>query len=201
MLANALQRYKNDKRPLQYLDLIENDLLWAGARLLAPCIIKSYTTSAIVKWEDTLGSKFTNALGRQFAYSKKLQVTAIFNSYILINDLAEAVKTTPLTCGDSESPISLDSDVLIKDISECAKDIIQTEYPVPFTKDTKIVKGNGQVYLMHERCKKDGNNFPLISYMVPIREEKKILTPSSITIRITNENVLKINDVGFVVVG
>lgn len=54
---------------------------------------------------------------------------------------------------------------------------------------------------MHERCKKDGNNFPLISYMVPIREEKKILTPSSITIRITNEKSLKINDVGFVVVG
>jgi len=72
MLANALQRNKNNKYPLEYLDLIENDLLWAGSRLLTPCVIKSYTTSAIVKWEDTLGGKFTNALGRQYAYSKKL---------------------------------------------------------------------------------------------------------------------------------
>jgi len=71
MLANALQRNKNNKYPLEYLDLIENDLLWAGSRLLTPCVIKSYTTSAIVKWGGTLGGKFTNALGRQYAYSKK----------------------------------------------------------------------------------------------------------------------------------
>ena len=72
MLANALQRCRNDKHPLEYLDFIENEVLWAGSRLLTPCIIKSYITSAIVKWEDNLGGKFTNALGRQFAYSKKL---------------------------------------------------------------------------------------------------------------------------------
>jgi CRISPR-associated Cas5-like protein len=149
MLANALQRNKNNKHPLEYLDLIENDLLWAGSRLLTPCVIKSYTTSAIVKWEDTLGGKFTNALGRQYAYSKKLQIAAIFKNDTLLNDIAEALKTSPLTCGDSESPISLDSEVSIKDVAEDIKDeSIQTEYPVPFTKDTKIEEGNGQVYLM-----------------------------------------------------
>lgn len=103
MLANALQRYKNNNHPLKYLEDIENNLVWAGSRLLSPCVIKSYTTSAITKWEDLLGGKFTNALGRQFAYAKKLQVAAIFNNDMLINDVAEAVKSTPLTCGDSES--------------------------------------------------------------------------------------------------
>ncbi|MGQ9702859.1 MAG: CRISPR-associated protein Cas5 [bacterium] len=202
MLANALQRYKNDKYPLEYLGLIENNLLWAGSRLLAPCVVKSYTTSAIVKWEDTLGGKFTNALGRQFAYSKRLQVASIFNDNTLINDIAEAVKISPLTCGDSESPISMDSEVMIKDVADnINEEIIKTEYPVPFTKDTKIEDGNGQVYLMHERCKKSGNNFPLVSYMVPIREEKKILSPSILTIRITNEKVMKINDIGYIVAG
>lgn len=200
MLANALQRHKNNKHPLEYLELIENDLLWAGSRLLSPCVIKSYTTSVIVKWEDVLGGKFTNALGRQFAYSKKLQVAAIFNNDILINDVAEAVKATPLTCGDSESPISIDSEVMIKDATDNIRDeTIQTEYPVPFTKDTKIVDGNGQVYLMHERCKKSSDNFPLASYMVPIREEKKIINPSTLTIRISNEKALKINDIGYIV--
>ncbi len=71
MLANALQRYKNNRHPLEYLTMIEDDLLWAGSRLLSPCVIKSYTTSAIVKWEDKIGGKFTNALGKQFAYSRK----------------------------------------------------------------------------------------------------------------------------------
>lgn len=197
MLANALQRHKNNKHPLEYLDLIENDLLWAGSRLITPCVIKSYTTSAIVKWEDTLGGKFTNALGRQYAYSKKIQIAAIFKSDTLTSNIAEALKTSPLTCGDSESPISLDSEVMIKDVAKDIKDeTIQTGYPVPFTKDTKIEDGNGQVYLMHERCKKSGNNFPLVSYMVPVREEQKILHPSFLTVRITNERIFGIEGIG-----
>lgn len=200
MLANALQRYKNNSHPLKYLNLLENDendLIWAGSRLLSPCVIKSYTTSAIVKWEDTLGGKFTNALGRQHAYSKKLQVAAIFKSDKLTSDITEALKTTPLTCGDSESPISLESEVMIKDVADDIKgETIQTEYPVPFTKDTKIEDGNGQVYLMHERCKKSGNNFPLVSYMVPIREEQKTLWPSALTVRVSDEKVFTIKGIG-----
>lgn len=200
MLANALQRHKNNKHPLEYLALIENDLLWAGSRLITPCVIKSYTTSAIVKWEDTLGGKFTNALGRQYAYSRNLQIAAIFKGDTLISDIAYAIKTSPLTCGDSESPISLDSEVMVKDVADNIRgDTIKTEYPIPFTKDTKIEDGNGQVYLMHGRCKKNGNNFPLVSYMVPIREEKKILNPSALTVRISNEKVLEINDIGYIV--
>lgn len=197
MLANALQRNKNNKHPLEYLDLVEDNILWAGSRLLTPCVIKSYITSAIVKWEDTLGGKFTNALGRQYAYSKKIQIAAIFKSDTLTSDIAEALKTSPLTCGDSESPISLDSEVMIKDVADDIKDeTIQTEYPVPFTKDTKIEDGNGQVYLMHERCKKSGNNFPLVSYMVPIREEQKILKPSSLTVKVSDEKVFEIKGIG-----
>lgn len=202
LLANALQRHKNNKHPLEYLNLIENDLLWAGSRLITPCVIKTYTTSAIVKWEDTLGGKFTNALGRQFAYSKKMQVGAIFKDGVLINDLAEAIKSVPLTCGDSESPISLDGEVMIKNVEDVTENIkdkaIQTEYPVPFTKDTRIEDGNGQVYLIHERCKKSGDNFPLVSYMVPVREDKKILNPSYLKVRVFNEKVFAIQDIGYV---
>ena len=198
MLANALQRYKNDKHPLEYLNLIENDLLWAGSRLLAPCVIKSYTTSAIVKWEDALGGKFTNALGRQFAYSRKLQIAAIFKDEV-IKDIEQALRTTPLYCGDSESPVSLDSEVLIKDVTQDIKDeTIQTEYPVPFTKDTKIEDGNGQVYLMHERCRKGNENFPLVSYMVPVREEQKILKPSYLKVKVSDKKIFKIEDIGYV---
>ncbi len=58
--------------------------------------------------------------------------------------------------GNSESAISLESEIMIKDVNEDIKEeIIQTEYPIPFTKDTKIEDGNGKVYLMHERCKKN----------------------------------------------
>lgn len=198
MLANALQRYKNNKHPLKYLELIENDLVWAGSRLLTPCVIKSYTTSAITIFGGKkLGGKFTNALGRQYAYSKKIQISAIFKSDALASDIVKALKTSPLTCGNSESPISLDSEVVIKDVADDIKDrVIQTEYPVPFTKDTRIEDGNGQVYLMHERCRKRSNNFPLVSYMVPIREEQKILHPSFLKVRITSEKIYRIQGIG-----
>jgi CRISPR-associated Cas5-like protein len=203
MLANALQRYKNDKHPLEYLDLVEDNILWGGSRLLTPCVIKSYITSAIVKWGDMLGGKFTNALGKQYAYSRKLQIAAIFKSEALTNEIIESLKTSPLTCGDSESPISLESAVMSYNVSKPDKEIVQTKYPVPFTKNTKIIvnedtESNGQVYLMHERCKKQGNNFPLISYMVPIREEQRILKPSSLTVKISNEKVLEIEGIGHI---
>lgn len=199
MLANGLQRYKNDKHPLEYLNLIEDEIIWAGSKLLSPCVIKSYTTSAIVKWEDILGGKFTNALGRQFAYSKKLQIAAIFKSDILLNDIGEALKTSPLTCGDSESPVSLDSEILIKDVTDGIKEeVIQTEFPVPFTKETDIKEGNGIFYLMHERCRKYKNKFPLLGYMIPLREEKNLLKPSSLTVKVSNEKVFKIDGIGFV---
>lgn len=203
MLTNALQRHKNNKHPLEYLDLLEDKVLWAGSRLLAPCIIKSYITSAIVKWEDTLGGKFTNALGRQYAYSKKLQVAVIFKDNSLINDVTEALKTTPLTCGDSESPISLESNVAQKGVVEDHKEIVRTDYPIPFTKNSKIIvdennESNGQVYLMHERCKKRNNNFPLVSYMVPLREKQRILEPSSISVKVSDEKVFEIEGIGTV---
>lgn len=205
MLANALQRYKNDKHPSEYLDLVEDNILWAGSRLLTPCVIKSYITSAIVKWEDTLGGKFTNALGRQYAYSKKLQIAAIFKSETLTNEIIESLKTSPLTCGDSESPMSLESAVMPQNVSKSDKKIVQTKYPIPFSKDTEIIvdednDSNGQVYLMHERCKKQGNNFPLISYMVPIREDQRILKPSSLIVKIATEKVLEIEGIGHVLI-
>lgn len=201
MLSNAFQRYKNNKHPSEYLTLIEGSIKWTGSRLLTPCVIKSYITSAIVKWEDTLGGKFTNALGRQFAYSKKLQIAAIFNNDMLINDIAEAVKIAPLTCGDSESPISLENTPITRDVTKADKGIIKTEFPIPFTQNTKIIvdgenESNGQVYLMHERCKKGGNNFPLVSYMVPLREEQKILKPSLLTVKVTDETVYEIEGIG-----
>lgn len=199
MLANALQRYKSDKHPLEYLELIEDKTLWAGSRLLTPCVIKSYTTSAIVKWEDTLSGKFTNALGRQFAYSRKLQILAIFKDESLLDDLIRALKRTPLTCGDSESLVTIDNEVFIEDVSPVEDEVIITEYPFPFNKDTKVKEGKGRIYLLHERCKKKNTNFPLRAYLVPIEEREGILYPSSLEIERTSEKFLKVSNVGNVV--
>jgi CRISPR-associated Cas5-like protein len=118
MLANALQRYKNDRHPLQYLEKIENELIWAGSKLLSPCIIKSYTTSAIVKWDDTMPWKFTNAIGRQFAYAQQIQIATIFKDESIVNEIVKALKISPLTCGDSESPITIEDEVFIKNVYE-----------------------------------------------------------------------------------
>lgn len=200
MLANALQRCKNNRPPLYYLELIEEELLWAGSRLKGPAVTKSYITSAIIKWQDYYpGGKFTNALGREFAYSKMLQVLAILKSEFLTGDIANSLKKAPLTCGDSESPVSLEGDILITEALEISEDEVITEFPIPFKKETKIIEGNGRVYLMHERCQKKGNNFPLIAFLVPVKEEQGILKPSYLRIKITSEKVLEIKDIGKVV--
>lgn len=200
MLANALQRYKNDKHPLEYLELIEDKTLWAGSRLLTPCVIKSYTTSAIVKWEDTLPWKFTNALGRQFAYARQLQILTIFKDESLLDDLIGALKRTPLTCGDSESLVTIDNKVCIEDVTSVEDEVIITEYPFPFSKDTKVKEGKGRIYLLHERCKKKDANFPLRAYLIPVEEREGILYPSSLEIERTSEKFLKVSNVGYVVV-
>ncbi|AIH04573.1 CRISPR-associated protein Cas5 [Thermodesulfobacterium commune] len=207
MFANALQRYKNDRNPLDYLNLVEENIIWAGSRLLTPCLIKSYTTSAITKWEDHIGAKFTNALGRQFAFTKTLEIAGIFKDDTLINELVEALITSPLTCGDSESAISLENkpEDMIKEVEKVDDlESIVTNYPFPFTNDIEISEGKGLLYLMHERCKPSEKNFPLTLYLVPIEEKERILFPTSVTIQIVKKNsespkeVFKIQDIGYV---
>jgi len=200
MLANALQRHRNDRHPSQYLSLVENDLLWVGSRLLSPCVIKSYTTSAIVKWEDILGGKFTNALGRQFGFVRNLQIVSIFERDDLTHLLIEALRTSPLTAGDSESLISIEDAISEKKVSEIkdASEVV-TYFYIPFDEKTDVLEGNGIVYLMHERCQHKEDSFPLRSYLVPVREEEHILKPSYVKVECTSEKVLEIEDVGRIV--
>lgn len=203
MIANALQRLKNDKHPIEYLKQIEDNVVWAGSRLLSPCVIKSYTMSAIVKWEDKLGGKFTNALGRQFGYSKNLQVLAIFKDEALVEEISKAVKSTPLTYGDSESPISVENEIKIGDVRfiDKAKGI-STDYPIPFSKNIEIQDGTGRLFLVHERCMKREDSLPLKSYVFPIKDNNGIFEHSPFTVNLLDNNdfkVLEIDGLGNIV--
>lgn len=200
LIANCIQRYKNDKHPTEYLDMIEEKIIWAGSRLLSPCIIKSFTTSAIVKWEDEIGGKFTNALGRQFAYTREIEIATIFKDDTIINDVEFSLKYSPFTCGDSESLGSLES-LEIKNAEKVTVDEIDTFYPIPFNKDTQILSGKGQIFFMHERCKKTEEEFPLYSYLVPLKQKNKVFYPELIRVKVmedTNE-VFLIGDRTFVI--
>ncbi len=197
LIANALQRYKNDKHPIEYLKKVEEEIIWAGSRLLTPCIIKSYTTSAITKWEGMLvGGKFTNALGRQFAYSKNLEIAVICKNNLIIQEIINSLLTSPLTCGDSESLVTLESFPKIREVEEIiSNDIVETLFPVPFVKEIEIVNGSGQVYLMHEKCFKRDKKYPLRSYIVPIKRIKGILQPATLKIRGKRLKIYKIKDI------
>jgi len=196
LIANALQRYKNDKPPIEYLEEVEEETIWATSRLLTPCIIKSYTTSAITKWADIIGGKFTNALGRQFAYSRNLQIAIIFkNDDLLINTITNALITTPLTCGDSESPVTIEDSVHIKEVEEIiTQEVISTEFPVPFVNGIELIEGGGQIYLMHERCLKRDNKYPLRAYIVPLQEVKGILQPTTLKIKGNGIKIYRIKE-------
>lgn len=199
MLANALQRYKNDKHPIYYLEVIENEVIWANAKLLTPFIVKSYTTSAITKWEILLDGKSTNALQRQFGYSKNLRIVVVLKNENLIEEVKKSLMLTPLTCGDSESLVSIEDEVKERDVKESKEKIIETEYPIPFNKDIRIIEGDGQVFLVHEKCKKKDKKLPLFNYLLPIREEKGIFYPSLVKAEILNGQVWKIENIGYIV--
>ncbi len=200
MCANALQRYKNNKCPWEYLEELEPQIVWAGSRLLSPCVIKSYTTSAITKWEEKLGGKFTNALGRQFGYTKLMQCVVLFRDEIP-DGMTEALISVPLTCGDSESAVSIEEMPQIKNASEknlSYEAIIETFFPVPLV--IEGVEGTGRVYLMHERCLKKDKNFPLVSYICPIKEEGGVLMPSQLKVKcLQGSNIVDIEDTGIVI--
>jgi len=200
LISNALQRYKNDKHPREYLEKVEEEIAWAGSRLLTPCIIKSYTTSAVTKWDDIIGGKFTNALSRQFAYSKNLQIALICYNDLITQEIAESLLTSPLTCGDSESSITIESFPQIREVEEMfSYDVVETLFPVPFVTEIEIIDGRGQVYLMHERCLKRNGKYPLRSYVVPIKEIKGILQPTTLRVKGESLRVYKIEDISKVI--
>lgn len=192
LCANALQRYKNNKYPLEYLNEIENCAVWAGSRLTSPCVVKSYITSSITKWGDVFPGKLTNALTRQFAYARSMQCVLVLSNQDIANELANALKSTPLTCGDSESPIILEDFPKVIPVEENSFTEVSTSFPVPYSKGLTLLKGKGFVYLMHERCRSDEGNLPLKNYIVPLTEEKKILKPTEIIVAAKSLKVLQI---------
>jgi len=200
LLANALQRYKNDQPPNRYLEEIEEQVEWVGSRLLSPCITRSYIMSAITKWKARLGDKFTNALGRQFSYTRNIQIVSIFKN--LPDSLIDAVISVPLTAGDSESAISMEEMPVLKKVSRykiIETQEIRTMFPLKF--ENKILSGEGKLYLMHEKCfKKEGKYFPLKTYLCPLKERKGIIYPTEITVSCNREDIIyKIEGVGFII--
>jgi CRISPR-associated Cas5-like protein len=200
MLANALQRYKNKKHPFEYLKELEPEIEWAGSRLLGPCVIKSYITSAITKWEDRLGGKFTNALGRQFAFTRQIQAVAVFRDKVP-EGLVEALVSVPLTCGDSESLASVEEKPVIR---EAIKEVltedrtIETPFPAPF--ELEGTSGNGRIYLMHERCLPQGKNFPLFSFICPMKEKNGTIEPDILKVKCQKgRSIISIDEIGKVI--
>lgn len=194
LCANALQRTKNDRHPLEYLAEIEGQTIWAVSKLTSPCVVKSYITSAITKWGDTIGGKFTNALTRQFAFAKSMQCVLILTNEDIARKIANALTTAPLTCGDSESPIILDTSPNIVTVEETNSQEVKTSFPVPFAKGLTIVNGKGLIYLMHERCMAIEGKFPLKNFIVPLTEEKKVLQPTEITVAARSLKVLRLSN-------
>lgn len=191
ILANVLQRYKNDKDPLHYLNIVEKKVFWCGSHLLSSCIIKSYITSAVVKWEINVGGKCTNALGREYAFSKELALMFLFNNdydEISIEEIRNAFLNSPIFCGDNESLATVIS-IIEKDVEECEKEKIgekiTTSFPVEFEKISLEEGISGIFFLMHKRLKKSEDkkdSFPLTMYLCPLIKKDNILYPTLIDI-------------------
>ena len=202
MLANALQRYKNDNPPLYYLDKIEENVIWVGARLLSPAVVKSYTTSAITNRDAKLGGKSTNALGRQYVFTKNVEVVAVIKEDNFIHELVCALQNAPITCGDSESIATIENiESFLKTDEIKSKKDVETQFPIPFDpQKIEVIEGFGRLYLVHERCKKERNSFPLLNYLFPLREKNGVLHPAKFILRIKQPaSVLEIESKGIII--
>ncbi len=204
LAANALQRYKNNKHPLEYLKELQERIEWAGSRLLFPCVIKSYTTSAITKWKIPLGGKSTNALGREFAYSRGMQLLIIYKDEELIKETALALKTSPITAGDSESPVFINDGPYIKKVKKYnvnKEETVVTNFPFPFEpQKLEIIEGRGLVFLFHEKCLKI-KNFPLRTYVCPLAMgSKNIICPETVKLKFKQEaTIFEVEEAGKIV--
>lgn len=198
LLANALQRYKNDKDPKYYLDLIEDKVVWAGSRLLNPSIVRSYMTSAIVKWGSEIPFKFTNVLGRQFAFVKQVEVTLVSDDDSITEELKSALLRVPLFFGDSESAVTVER-VNVEEAKFSYEVEIKTDYPVPFKESLRILSGSGKLMLLHERCGREGVPLPLYAYLVPVEEKRKAYNPTSLRVLVREDRIINIRGVGAVV--
>jgi CRISPR-associated Cas5-like protein len=178
IFANTLQRYKNDRFPLEYLKMVEENMEWVGCKLDSPVVVKSYTTSAITKWEIKIGDKSTNALSRQFVFGKSLKIAGIFSNDDFILEILSALEKVGITCGDSESLCSIE-EITTEKAQKCelnTKEEIEVEFPIPFNfEEIEILEGTGNLYLMHQKCDKgNSKHFPLKTYFYPLRMEEGI---------------------------
>lgn len=199
LLANAYQRYSNNKPPLKCLESIEREIIWAGSRLLRPAVTRSCTTSAIVKWEIPWGQKSTNVLIREFGYTEQMQILAITRNFAQTDFLIDALRASPLTCGDSESPVTI-VDVRTFEVQESTQMTCETFFPVTFDENVNLLSGSGVSYWMHERCLKTDKNFPMKCYLVPIRMVSGLICPATLVVEVRNRRVLEIKNLGCVVV-
>lgn len=199
LLANALQRYKNDRDPTYYLGLIDDNVVWAGSRLLSPATVRSYMTSAIVKWGPLdFPYKFTNALGREFAFAQKFEIASVFENSLLAEELLTALRHTPLYLGDSESAATVE-EVRIEEADYSSQSEAETFYPVPLKESNRLISGSGKVVLMHERCGRGGVPLPLHAYLVPVEERRKVYRPTSLRVLVDEDRIINIGGVGAVI--
>jgi len=204
MLANALQRFKNNQSPIYYLDEVEENVVWTGARLLSPAIVKSYTTSAITKWGVELGRKSTNALGREYIFTRGIKVVVAIKKDSFIQKLVDALWNVSITCGDSESIATIEkisSPLQINELELTPNKELRTKFPIPFDfQKMEITASSGRLYLVHERCKKKGKKFPLVNYLFPLREKNGVLYPTELTVRVKSlVSLLEVESIGTVV--
>lgn len=183
-LAHALLCSEDMKYPEEYLEEVEEKGIWVGSRLLTPCVVESYVVLNVIKWKSGFPRKFTNAMSRQFAYTRFMEVVAIFEDREIVDRLREALRKAPLYCGDSESLITVE-DVRVRKVERTGKRVIKTAYPFIWRENFELLSGRGKIYMMHDRCLKRGELL-LKPFIVPVEERGNFYIPTEIEIRLAD---------------
>lgn len=178
LCANALWR-KEDENPVKLMAAVHKASLGATSRAERPIVVSSNTVS-IVDLSKKEGKK-TDALLRQFAFTPYIDCLVVFRdgNEGLGNNVAEALKVSPVYLGDSESlvcvePESISSVEAAEDVIEGKEVTVNSLLKFDFIKDKQINEKGVVLYMQDDPCADDA---VLERYVAPLKQEGDTYRP------------------------
>ncbi len=181
LLANAHQRYENLEPPAT-MDQVEKEIGGVWARPLTPIVLKSHIVSTITAFgnidEKGKPKKPTDALPRQFGFTHQVEIACISENLNLLQKLQQALISSPVYLGDSESLALVCEKPEILEVNPVPERQVRTSFYLPL-QSLSSNGGKGTVFWVHQKVLEDKS---LVEYIFPLeyKPDEGVYQPTTI---------------------
>lgn len=178
MFGNALQRHQG-LNPEKALQEVEKHICGVFPKALAPIIISTCTVSNIIGFRKSRkdrakGKKTTDALLREFAFTKELYLAVSSRNRDFLTSVREALLYSPLYLGDSESLITVTNlspvgNLKVEEVKGGTHVQFNTPIPIDMIEidSLEFLQGEGRGVAFHIQETTD-KEAPLMNYLYPL---------------------------------